>query len=394
MGRDVVILGVNMTKIGKFMERSFKDLAREAVEGVIKDAGIEKNQIQSAYVGNVQAGAISNQLVIKGQVWLRAAGIGDIPIVNTNNVCATGGTALHLGWLDVASGNHDCVLALGVEKMHSENRQECLRWMNSAKDMDEVPTDREGEVKHGDALGNFAMKAVDYMKNYGLTKNQLAKVCAKNHFNASLNPYAQYRKVFTLDEIFESPVISGPIHWAMCATIADGSAAAIVCSADFAKRYTTKPIFVAASVVRTAGIDPPPGAPNLQERIAREAYERAGIGPSEIDVWEIGDPTSFNEIMSYEELGLCARGEAPALIESDATALTGRYPVNPAGGHEGRGHPAAATGLAQITELVWHIQGQAGERQIRKPVKSALAQIYGGDLGPEPAACATTIIKV
>jgi acetyl-CoA acetyltransferase len=394
MGRNAVILGVSMTKIGKFMDRSFKDLTKEAVDRVIQDAGIPKNQIQAAYVGNVQAGAISNQLVIKGQVWLRAAGIGDVPIVNTNNVCATGGTALYLAWQDIAAGNHDCVLAIGVEKMHSENRQECYRWMNSAKDMDEVETDREGEVKHGDALGNFARKALDHIKNYGLTKEQIGKVCVKNHFNASLNPYAQYRKVFTLEEIFASPVIAEPIHRAMCATIADGSAAVILCSAEFSKRYTTRPIFVAASVIRTAGVNPSSDGPNLQERITQEAYERAGIGPSEIDVWEVGNPTSFNEIMSYEELGLCGRGEAPILIESDATALTGRFPVNPAGGHEGRGHPAAATGLAQITELVWHIRGQAGERQIQKPLKSGLAQIYGGDLGPEPAACATTIIKV
>jgi acetyl-CoA acetyltransferase len=393
MGREVVILGVSMTKIGKFMERSFKDLTWEAVEGVVKDAGITKNQIQAAYVGNVQAGAISNQILIQGQVWLRAAGIGDISVVNTNNVCATGGTALHLGWLDVSSGNHDCVIALGVEKMHSDNRQECFRWLNSAKDMDEVPLNREGEVKHGDALGNFARKALYYIQNYGLTKEQIGKVCVKNHFNASLNPYAQYRQVFTIEEIFDSPVIAEPIHRSMCATIADGSSAIILCSAEFAKRYTTKPIFVPASIVRGAGIEVDPDAPNLPERAAREAYERAGIGPSEIDIYEVGNPTSFNEILSYEELGLCTRGEAPALIESDATALTGRSPVNPAGGHEGRGHPAAATGLAQITELVWHIRGQAGERQIRRPVRTGLAQIYGGDLGPEPAACATTIIK-
>ena len=394
MGRDVVILGVGMTKIGKFMERSFKDLACEAVEGVIKDAGILKKQVQAAYVGNVQAGAISNQIVIQGQVWLRAAGIGDLSIVNINNVCATGGTCLHLAWMDVASGNHDCVLAIGVEKMHSDNRQECFRWMNSAKDMDEVPSSNEGEVRHGDALGHYASKAEYYIENYGLTKEQIGKVCEKNHFNASLNPYAQYRQVFTIEEIFASPVISGPIHRVMCATIADGAAAVILCSAEFARRYTTKPVFVAASVVRTGAAEVVPNMPSVAERAARETYERAGMGPSDIDVFEVGDPTSFNEIVSYEELGLCALGNGPALVESGATALSGRWPVNPAGGHEGRGHPAAATGLAQITELVWHVRGQAGERQIRKPVKAALAQIYGGDLGPESAACATTIIKV
>ncbi|MEW6664035.1 MAG: thiolase family protein [Thermodesulfobacteriota bacterium] len=393
MSREVVIIGASMTRIGKFMERGFKDLARESVEGVVRDAGISKNLIQAAYVGNVQAGAISNQVLIQGQVWLRAGGIGDISIVNTNNVCATGGTCLHLAWMDIASGNHDCVLALGVEKMHSDNRQECFRWMNSAKDMDEVPS-REGEVKHGDALGMFARKALFYMQNYGLTKEHIGRVCVKNHFNASLNPCAQYRQAFTMEEVFASPVISDPIHRSMCATIADGSAAVILCSAEFAKRYTASPVYVAASVVRTAAADAIPGIPSVAERAGREAYERAGMGPSEIDLFEVGDPTSFNEIMSYEELGLCGRGNAAALIEADATALTGRFPVNPAGGHEGRGHPAAATGLAQITELVWHMRGQAGQRQVPKPVKAALAQIYGGDLGPESAVCATTILKV
>lgn len=393
MGRDVVILGVSMTKIGKYMDRSFKDLTREAVEVAVSDAGITKRQVQAAYVGNVQSGAISNQFLIQGQVWLRAAGIGDIPVVNTNNVCATGGTAINLAWQDVSSGNHECVLAMGVEKMHSEDRQECFRWLNSAKDMDDY-LDERGEVKHGDAIGVFAGKCKDYMKDYGLTREQLGKVCEKNHFNASLNPYAQYRKVFTVEEIFESPVISDPIHRAMCATIADGASAIIICSADFAKRYTTKPVFIAASAVRVAATDPIPDMPELQERIAKEAYERAGMGPEDFGVWEIGDPTTFNEIMSYEQLGMCAKGEAPSLIEKNETSLTGRFPVNPAGGHEGRGHPAAATGIAQITELVWHLRGQAGERQIGNNPRTGFAQIYGGDLGPEPAACATTIIKI
>ncbi len=199
MGKEVAILGVSMTKIGKFMEKSFKDLTREAVDGVVNDAGIEKNQIRAAYVGNVQSGALSNQFLIQGQVWLRAAGIGDIPVVNTNNVCATGGTAINLAWQDVAFGNHECVLAMGVEKMHGEDRQECFRWLNSAKDMDEY-LDERGEIKHSDALGFFAGKCKDYMKDYGLTKEQLGRVCEKNHYNASLNPYAQYRKAFTLGD--------------------------------------------------------------------------------------------------------------------------------------------------------------------------------------------------
>jgi acetyl-CoA acetyltransferase len=133
--------------------------------------------------------------------------------------------------------------------------------------------------------------------------------------------------------------------------------------------------------------------PTLQERCARDAYQRAGMGPEDIDAWEVGDPTSFNEIMSYEQLGICKRDEIPELISLGATSLNGRFPVNPAGGHEGRGHPAAATGVAQVVELVWQLRGQAGKRQIPKTVNAGMAHIYGGDLGPEPAAICTTIIK-
>lgn len=392
MSSQVVILGVGMTRIGKYLDKSLKDLTREAVEAVIEDAGIEREQIQSAYVGNVQGPAVDPQIVIKGQVWLRAAGIGDISVINTNNVCATGGTAISMAWQDVASGNHDCVLALGVEKMHSDDRQTCFKWLNSAKDMDEALT-KEGKAKHGDALGIFAGMARDYIAHHGLTKEMIAKVCAKNHFNASLNPYAQYQKVFSIEEILASPVIVEPIHRSMCATIADGAAAVIVCSEAFARKYTTHPIYIAASAVRTAHVDPRPEMPTLQERCARDAYQRAGMGPQDIDAWEVGDPTSFNEIMSYEQLGICKRDEIPALISWDATSLNGRFPINPAGGHEGRGHPAAATGVAQIVELVWQLRGQAGNRQIPKTVNTGLAHIYGGDLGPEPAAICTTIIK-
>ena len=395
MGREVVVLGVGMTKIGKFVERSFKELTGEVVASALKDAQIAKDAIRAAYVGNVEAGAVSKQIMVQGQVWLRPAGIGDLPVVNVNNACGTGGTALYLAWLDIASGYHDCVLALGVEKMHGKkDREEGVRWLNMAKDQDELPPEGPSGEKLGAAMSRFSRLAQSYIRDGLLTKEQIGSICVKNHFNASLNPYAQYRKAFTLDEVFESPVISEPIHRAMCATIADGAAAAILCSADFARRHTAKPVSIATVVLRSGSAEATPPHPNLHTRCAREAYERAGIDPRDIDVWEIGNPTSFNEILSYEELGICEAGNVAALIAGGATALTGVSPVNPAGGHEGRGHPAGATGIGQIVELVWQMRGQAGERQIPKPLKTAASHIYGGELGAESAACTTTILKM
>jgi len=390
--RDVVVLGVSMTKCGKFPERSFKDGALEAVEGVIADAGISKKQVQATYVSNVQSGAVSEQVLMKGQAWLRPTGLDDITIINTENVCASGGTAFYLGMMDVASGFHDCVLVLGVEKTTGMDKATFLWWVDAGRDMDDpVPP----EKPFGMNLAGEAERGREYMKKYGLTKEQLAKICVKNHYNASLNPWAHYRQVVTVDEVLGDPLIDEPIHRMMCATVCDGSAAAILCSPQFAKRYTNKPIFAITSVQRSSSGEISPNDALLPKRCAEEAYERAGIGPSEIDVWEVSDATSFTEAMSYENLGLCAPGEASAFIDSGASELTGRSPVNPSGGFESRGHPFAATGIAQITELVWQLRGDAGKRQVTGSPKLAAAQCFGGhisstDLG---AVCSTTIIR-
>jgi acetyl-CoA acyltransferase len=389
--RDVVILGVGMTRFGKFLEKSLKDLTREVMENLLNDAGITKENIQAAYVGNNSAGLITGQYIV-GQVVLRPFGIGDISVINTQNACATGCSALHLGYLDVASGFHDCVLILGVEKLYTNDKQKFLQLANQSRDVDAVKSEPPKEKKPADAVSRFAEKALKYIRSGWLTKWHLAKVSSKNHFNGSLNPYAQYQKPMSVEEVLASPLVVEPFHLVMCAPVGDGAAATILCSLEFAKRYTNRPIFVATSVMRT-GMHLGPDQSGLGERIAHEAYERAGVEPSEIDVFEVLDSTSMAEVIAYEELGLCRQDEVASFIESGAAELTGQKPVNSSGGLESKGHPFGATGIAQVVELVWQLRGQAGKRQVSGNPKLGLAQAYGGWIEPEAAAIGTTIVK-
>ena len=392
--KEVVVLGVGMTRFGKFKDKSLKDLTREAMKDVLDDAGISIKEIQAAYVGNASSGLITGQYGIVGQVVLRPLGIGDISIVNTENACASGCSSLHLGYLDIASGFHDCVLALGVEKLYTDARESFLKAANAAKDMDSIKKEDPGKPKkkYGEAIGRFAERARNYIEAGWFTKEHLAMVSSKNHLNGSLNPKAQYQESMSVEEVLASPLIVEPLHRVMCAPVGDGAAAAILCSTDFAKRFASSPIYLATSVMRT-GMDLGPDSPPLGERIALEAYERAGIGPEDIDVFEVSDATAMTEVIAYEELGICGREEVGSFIGSGAPELKGRKPVNPSGGLESKGHPFGATGIAQIAELVWQFRGQAGKRQISLQPKVGLAQMYGGRIEPEAAAIGTCILK-
>lgn len=392
--KEVVILGVGMTRFGKLMDKSLKDLTREVMKPVLEDAGISEKQLQAAYVGNASAGLITGQYGVVGQVVLRPLGIGDISIVNTENACASGCSALHLGYLDIASGFHDCVLILGLEKLYTDDREKFLMAANAPKDMDAKKEEDPGKPKKkfGDAVGRFAARARNYIEAGWITKQHLAKISSKNHINGSLNPYAQYQDPMSVEDVLASPLIVEPLHRVMCAPVGDGAAAAILCSADFAKRFSTTPISIATSVMRT-GMDLGPDSPGLGARIAREAYERAGVGPSDIGVFEVSDATVMTEVLAYEELGLCGREDLAEFIDSGAPELTGRKPVNPSGGLESKGHPFGATGIAQIAELVWQLRGQAGKRQVRGRPNLGLTQMYGGRIEPEAAAIGTIIIK-
>jgi acetyl-CoA acyltransferase len=406
--RDVAVIGAGMTRFGKFLERSMKDLAREAVEEALKTAGVEQQAIEAALVGNAMAGLISGQECIRGQVVLREMGIGGIPVVNTENACASSATAFHLAWLYVASGLYDIVLALGMEKLYHEDKKRSFQAIGSAVDVEfmqqllaamKSQPKAEGEGKPGEPgksrsmfMDFYAIFARAHMEKYGTTKEQFAKIAVKNHYNGSLNPHAQYQHACTLEEVLASPLVAEPLTRLMCSPIGDGAAAVILTSAENAARFTSKPVRVRASVL-ASGADPEPGKPGITTRAARKAYEMAGIGPEDIHVAEVHDASAPAELVIYEELGFCQPGEGGKLIDEGVTALTGRLPVNTSGGLLAKGHPVGATGVAQICEVFWQLRGEAGKRQVAK-AKVGLTENGGGMVRNEAAALSVHILSV
>lgn len=392
---DVVILGVGMTPCGKFLERSLHDMARQTVTDAVKDAGISIDQIQAAYCGNLLSPwgfheeNIYNFTGIIGQEILIPLGIGAIPVHNTRNGCATGGAAFQLAFFDIACGFHDCVLVLAAEKGYMPDREQYLRLMSPP------PKPGETTLSYSAPIEQMVKRCRDYMQKYGLTKQQIAWVCSKNHINASMNPLAQYRKPYTVEEVLADKPVVEPFTRCMCAPNGDGGGAAILCSRRFAQKYTTSPIYVATSVMSRGKDKYDPDVPALDERVAREAEERAGVDPKDLGVLEVADATSWMEIMAYWGIGLCKKEDAPAFIDSKATAITGKHPVNTSGGMESRGEPFGATGMLQIAEIIWQMRGQCGERQVAGPPKVGFSQISGGWQGwdAEASACATAIFK-
>ena len=406
--REVAIVGSGMTRFAKHLDRSMKDLTREAVEGALYSCGVEKEKLDAAAVGNAMAGLITGQECIRGQVVLRDMGIGGIPVINTENACASAATAFHLAWLYVASGMYDTVLAVGMEKLFHEDKSRSFEALGSAIDVELMQQtiatmdEKADETTKGEGAGAgksrsmfmdfYAEFARDHMRTYGTTKEHYAKIAAKNHTNGSLNPHAQYQTPRTADDILASPMIADPLTRMMCSPIGDGAAAVVLTSADNAKQYTSKPVYVKASVV-SSGQDHQPGEPGITERAARKAYEVAGIGPQDLDVAEVHDASAPAELIIYEELGLCQQGEGGRLIDEGATSLNGRIPVNPSGGLLAKGHPVGATGVAQLAEIFWQLRGEADKRQVAG-AKVGLTENGGGMLRGEAAAVAVHILSV
>ncbi len=410
--RKVAVVGAGMTHFGKHQDKTLKDLGREAVEAAMAAAGVDKPQIEAAMVGNATAGLITGQEMIRAQVILREMGFGDIPMINTENACASSSTAFHLAWMYVASGMYDCVLALGVEKLYHEDKRKSFQAIGSAVDMtafsqlkkataERGRTDGEGTGDGGEGAGEkrslfmdfYAAGAREHMKRYGTTAVQFAKVAVKSHQNASLNPYAQYREVYSVEDILNSPMVAEPLTRLMCSPIGDGAAALILCSEEKARQLTTKPVWVTASILGS-GKDRAPGEPGVTTRMVNKAYAAASVGPEDIDVIELHDASAPAELMEYEELGLCKVGEGGRLIEDGVTALTGKIPVNPSGGLLSKGHPIGATGCAQLTEIFWQLRGEAGERQVKGgTAKIGMTQNGGGMMRGEAAAMAVHILE-
>jgi len=406
MRTQAVIAGVGMTRFAKHSDRGLKSLGAEAVRAAVADAGLELRDLEAAFVGNCAAGLVTGQESVRGQVILHPLGIGRIPIVNVENACASGSTALREACAWVTAGLHDVVLALGVEKLTHPDKAKSFAAFAGAMDVDELAemlaslakaAPEEGGGGAGESRSMFmdvyAKAARDHMQRFGTTVEHFAAVTAKNSFHGSLNPRAQFRERMTVEQVLADRVIVPPLTRSMCSPIGDGAAAAVVVSERRARELgLRRPVRVAASVMHS-GWDHASDEPGTVELCARELYEQAGIGPQDLDVVELHDASAPAEIIGTEQLGLCPPGEGGKLVESGATRLGGRIPVNTSGGLLRKGHPVGATGLAQIVELTEQLQGRSGERQV-EGARTGLAQNGGGKKGNEAAAMIVTLLQV
>jgi len=341
-------------------------------------------------------------------------GIFGIPVVNVENACASSATALNGAWAMVALGEMDVALVLGMEKMYYEDRSKVITAFTGGMDVELLPQlmaafkEQEEKVKkvqeeRGEGgkkksgkrsvfMDVYAWAARQHMEKYGTTQRQLAVISSKNHFHSSMNPFAQYQTTFTVEEVLDSPEVAWPLTRPMCSPIGDGAAAAIVCSDDFAKRIgATHGVEICASVL-ASGQDRKEGQDSILTKLARKAYEKAGIGPEDINVAEVHDATAFGELYVTEELGFCPMGEGGKFAEAGHTTLGGKLPVNVSGGLESQGHPIGATGIRQAAEIYWHLAGKAGKRQV-EGAKVGLAENAGGTVGASEAALSVTILK-
>ena len=411
--QNVYVIGGAVTKFGKQPERNLKSLAKEAVTGALKSANLEIKDLGGAWVGNCVQGIFDGQECIRGQVVLHTMGIHGIPIINVENACASSATALNGAWAQVALGEMDVALVMGMEKMFSKDKAKSLAIFNAAMDVEilakTAATLKASEAKSEKDRGAegaknktadrsifmdlYASSARAHMDRYGLTQRQLAVIASKNHFHSSMNPLAQHQKEFSVEEIMNDVEVAFPLTRLMCSPIGDGAAAAIICSEAYAKKIgRTKAPEIAACVL-TSGEPLERGEDSSFTMLAKKAYERAGIGPEDIDIAEVHDATAFGEVASTEGLMFCPQGEGGPFAEAGHTTLGGKLPVNVSGGLESQGHPIGATGIRQVVELYWHLTHQVGKRQV-EGAKVGLAQNAGGSAPKGSGALSVTILKV
>lgn len=367
--RDVYVIGVGMTKFARHPDRKFYHLGEEAVRAALEDAGVPFDAIEIAYCGHVMQGSTAGQKVI-GHV-----GRTGIPIMNVENACASGTTAFRSAWTNIATGFNDIALAVGFEKMG--------RGPIKSNEPEQKPED---EKKPPLMPSIFAQVFGEHQRRYGTTEEQMALVSVKNHANGVLNPRAQYQEPITVEDVMNSRQIVGPLRLLMCCPTGAGAAAAVLCSEEIAKTAKSQPIRIVASAFQSEKApdpaEPLSGITEINQRTASLAYEMAGLKPDDVDLIELHDCFSIAEIIHYENLGLCKRGEGGAFIEAGMPKLDGKIPVNPSGGLLAKGHPLGATGVAQVFEIVTQLRGLAGDRQV-KGAKIGLThcQGFGGATG-------------
>tara|TARA_R110001592_G_scaffold240929_2_gene501242 strand:- start:65109 stop:66248 length:1140 start_codon:yes stop_codon:yes gene_type:complete len=375
------IIGVGLTPFGQFPEQSIDDLGVEAIRLALADAELAIHGVQSVYCANALGAMLLGDTTI-GQSICARLGIRKIPVVNVENACTSGSTAFHLAQQAIDAGACEIALVVGVEKM-------CIPGfglINSGK------SDVDTQMGMVTPVG-FALRAMRHMHEFGTTVTQLAQVTVKSRLHASQNPLAQFRRRETVEDILSAPLIADPLTRPQCCPIADG-AAALVLASDSMARVLRRAVKVRHSVLSSGSYHNPMDLVRWETdyRTAQLAYEGASLGPGDIDVVECHDAFTIAEILHYEALGLCLPGEGGPLVESGATTLGGRVPVNVSGGLLSRGHPVAATGVAQLVEVVTQLRHEAGPRQVPN-CRIGLAHCMGGDKAGDTKSCTISILS-
>jgi len=382
MARKVYVIGVGMTKFEKPGSKAwdYPDMAKEAGEKALKDAGIPYTAVEQAAVGYCYGDSTCGQRAVY------TLGMTGIPVYNVNNNCSTGSTALFMAKQFVEGGLADCVMALGFEKM--EKGSLGVKYTDRTNPMDkqfELMVALRGFAAAPAAPQFFGNAGREHMDKYGTTAEQFAKIGHKNHKHSVNNPYSQFRDEYTLQQILDAPMVYDPLTKLQCCPTSDGSGAAILASEDFVNKHNLwdRAIEIAGmamtsdfsstldekSCIKLIGQD-------MTRKAAEKVYEQSGLGPENVQVIELHDCFSTNELITYEGLGLCEAGKGGELIDSGAVTYGGKWVVNPSGGLISKGHPLGATGLAQCAELNWQLRGQAEKRQV-EGAKAALQHNLG-----------------
>jgi len=378
---SAVVLGVGMIPFGKHPELSVVRMGAEAAYLALKDAEILPNQVEIGFFASAAASRILGESTV-GQNALWEVGVNKIPVINVENACTSGSTALYLAYNAVLAGQVDIALAVGAEKL-------CVPQTGLLNSGETELDTQLGMV----APAGFAMRAYRHMKEFGTTREQLAYVAVKNRLHAQHNPMAQLRKPISIEEVLAAPMIVDPLTRLQCCPIADGAAAAVVCSSSVAK-HVSRTVDIKAAVLCTGSYESPQDMIRWETdyRTCAMAYEKAGLGPEDIDLVECHDAFTIAEILHYEALGFCAPGEGGPFAVQGQTTLGGSVPVNPSGGLLSRGHPVAATGLAQVFEIVTQLRHEAGFRQV-EGAKVGLAHCMGGDKAGDTKSCTVAIFS-
>lgn len=385
--REVAIIGIGGTKFGKHTDSSIRDIAIEACLKAIRDANIKPKDVQIACAGNCAQWEWGQGLFIT-QIVLREIGITKIPMLRVENGCATGSCAFRDVWYRIATGEYDIGLAFGVEQMTVVDSSKMLSIFTGRQ-----YAEREGDMGFS-APGLFAMMAMRHMEEFGTTREQLAMIAVKNRKYGALNPDSQLPNPVTLEEVLNSRMICDPLTLYQCCPRGDGAAAVILTTKKLAKRYTHTPIYVAANILVSGSYtdDRSYNFFDTDVRGARAAYEMAGLGPEDLDLAEVHDCFSTAELVHYEDLGFCKKGEGGRFIEEGLSDIGGKIPVNTSGGLLSKGHVIGATGISQIIEVVRQLRGQAGKRQV-EGAKVGLQHNAGGFFHTDTASCAINILK-